>query len=280
MGMRPALIALLLAALPAALPTPPARAERPPPIQVMIVGAYHFGNPGRDLHNVEADDVTAPRRQKELAELAARLERFKPTRVAVEAEIDSPDLAVDKYRAFTTADLGTTRDETVQIAYRIAHDLGLADVFGIDEINGPIDYFPWGKVTEYAQQHGREAQLAAMQAGIETMTREFTAAQKTRSISELIARLNEPARIRTMHDEFHYGLLALGDGKTQPGADLNAAWYLRNAKIFAKLVQIARPGDRVLVVYGAGHAFWLRHLVEHTPGYALVEPNRYLTGKR
>jgi hypothetical protein len=30
-------------------------------------------------------------------------------------------------------------------------------------------------------------------------------------------------------------LLAFGDQKEQPGADLNAAWYLRNARIFAKL---------------------------------------------
>ncbi len=29
------------------------------------------------------------------------------------------------------------------------------------------------------------------------------------------------------------GVLAFGDQKEQPGADLNAAWYLRNAKIFA-----------------------------------------------
>lgn len=62
-------------------------------------------------------------------------------------------------------------------------------------------------------------------------------------------------------------------------AELNAAWYQRNAKIFAKLTQIARPGDRVIVVFGAGHLFWLRHLVEHMPGFALVEPNRYLSGK-
>jgi Family of unknown function (DUF5694) len=57
----------------------------------------------------------------------------------------------------------------------------------------------------------------------------------------------------------HSILLALGNQKKQPGADLNAAWYHRNAKIFAKLTQIARPGDRVLVVFGSGHAFWLRH---------------------
>ena len=274
--MKPA---VLLGLLAMALGAPAARGDGPPPVQVMIVGTYHFGNPGHDLHNVEADDVTAPRRQKELAELAARLERFKPTRIAVEADGDPPDLTLAKYRAFTPADLGKTKNEVAQIGYRIARDLGLAEVYGIDESSDTIDYFPYGVVEAYAKRHAGDARLAAMHAQIEKSVREFSAAQATRSISALIAQRNEPAAIRAEHDAFYYGLLAFGDGAAQPGAELNAAWYQRNAKIFAKLFQTARPGDRVIVVFGAGHAFWLRHFVEHTPGYVLVEPNRYLTGK-
>jgi hypothetical protein len=68
----------------------------------------------------------------------------------------------------------------------------------------------------------------------------------------------------------------LGSATEQPGADLNGAWYLRNAKIFAKLTQIARPADRVLVVFGSGHAYWLRHFVQNMPGFQLIESGDYL----
>ena len=54
-------------------------------------------------------------------------------------------------------------------------------------------------------------------------------------------------------------------------------WYLRNAKIFAKLMTVARPGDRVLIVYGSGHNYWLRHFASTTPGYRNVDPTPYLT---
>ena len=269
----------VLVVLIGVLSAPAARGEGPPPIQVMILGTYHFGNPGRDLHNTNADDVTTPRRQKELADLATQLERFKPTRVAVEASVDAADLQVAAYHAFTPADLGKKRNEIVQIGYRIAHDVGLGEVYGIDESTDGIDYFPYPKVVDYAKQHGGEARLAALDARTEKSVREFSASQATRSIAQLLAQKNDPAQIRAEHDEFYDALLALGDAKAQPGAELNAAWYQRNAKIFAKLTQIARPGDRVIVVFGAGHAFWLRHLVEHAPGFALVEPNRYLSGK-
>lgn len=245
----------------------------------MIVGTYHFGNPGRDLHNVEADDVTSPRRQKELAALAVQLQRFKPTRVAVEVTVDSADLQVAAYRTFTPADLGTSKNEIVQIGYRVARAAGLPEVHGIDESTAGIDYFPYDKVVAYAKQHGREPWLAALNARIAKSVRESSAVQATRSITQLIAQLNEPARLRAEHDEFYYGLLALGDATAQPGAELNAGWYQRNAKIFAKLAQVARPGDRVIVVIGAGHAFWLRHFVEHTRGFALVEPGRYLSAR-
>ena len=56
-----------------------------------------------------------------------------------------------------------------------------------------------------------------------------------------------PARVLSDHQNFYYALLSLANEKEQPGAELNAAWYQRNAKIFAKLTQIAQPGDRVLV---------------------------------
>jgi hypothetical protein len=76
----------------------------------------------------------------------------------------------------------------------------------------------------------------------------------------------------------YYGLLQFGDTEDQPGAELNGAWYTRNAKIFAKLMTVARPGDRIVVVYGAGHAFWLRHFIENTPGLELVDPVPFLAG--
>ena len=268
--------ALLLAATSAhADDAPPAQ-----PIQVIILGTYHFGNPGHDLHNVDADDVTTPRRQAELADVAKRLEQFKPTRVAIEAVVDAPDLKVAAYRKFTPADLGKTRNESVQIGYRIAHDARLADVYGIDELSDTIDYFPYDKVQSYAKQHGTEARLTAMQAKVGALISDFTASQKSSTVAALLAQMNEPPRIRSMHADFYYGLLPFGDAKTQAGAELNAYWYMRNAKIFGKLMQVARPGDRILVVYGAGHAYWLRHFVENTPGFQLVEPNRYLTGKQ
>jgi hypothetical protein len=253
-----------------------AQSPTPASVQVMILGTYHFGNPGLDLHNMKSENVLTPARQKELEDIATRLAKFNPTKIAVEARSDRPDFSTEKFADFTPQELTTDPDERTQIAFRLAQRLSHKSVYGIDEQSDTIDYFPFGKVEAYAKAHNQADTLARMHEDIEKNIKAMEAAQKTTPIRLLLADINEPARVRSDHQKFYYGLLALGDQKDQPGADLNAAWYHRNAKIFAKLTQIARPGDRVLVVFGSGHAFWLRHLAQNTPGFTLVEPNDYL----
>src|SRR5471032_1548219 len=203
---------------------------KPAPIQVMTLGSYHMANPGQDLHNAKVDDVRTPAKQAELADVAARLAKFKPTKIAVEAIIERPDFAYAKYETFTPEMLTTNADERVQIGFRLAHQLGFKLVYGIDEQSETIDYFPWDKVEAYAKEHGQGALLAQLHANVEVMMKELEVAQKNTPIRLLLARVNEPAHLMKDNNEFYYGLLSLGDRTSQPGADLNAAWYLRNAK--------------------------------------------------
>lgn len=258
-----------------------AQAE-PAPVEVMVLSTYHLANPGRDLVNMKADDVLAPRRQRELERLAASLARFRPTKVAVEAESEVADLTLPAYRAWTPEKLKTQRNEIGQIGYRLAARMGHWEVYGIDEQGGEgePDYFPFGEVVAYAKGSGEAAMLTALQAKVAAEVKALEAAQATSTLPQLLMRVNgRDYDLRGQRDGY-YRLLAIGDAKRQPGAELNAYWYMRNAKIMSKLAEAARPGDRIVVVYGAGHGYWLRHLVETTPGFRLVDPLPYLSAAR
>ncbi len=261
----------------AAAATPAIAAEPQRPVQVMVPGSYHFGNPGRDKVNAHVDDVTTPQRQHELEALADAIAEFKPTRVMVEAQRPGPTYDVTDFATFTPSLLKTDRDERIQIGYRIAERAGLRSVQGIDEQpdKGEPDYFPIGRVEAYAKAHGQKAYLDAAFATVQASARKFEAEQATTSIPRMLIRYNDPSTPMGGQDSY-YSLLRLGDGNEQPGADLNAMWYLRNAKIFAKLINVAKPGDRVLVVYGAGHGYWLRHFASTTPGYSSIDVRPYL----
>lgn len=266
-------LAAVAATLGLALPGHAAAAE---PVQVMVLGTYHFGNPGLDVNNAEADDVTTPRRQRELQALARELARFRPTRIMVERVGFGPELTPKSWQDYAPAKLATDREEAVQIAYRLAHDLKIP-VHGIDERDRADEetYFPYPKLIAFADKRGRKAEIEALNGPIQAHIKKFTTAQKTTPVAGLLAMWNDPT-VYPRDMEFYYGTLRYAEGLETPGADLNARWYLRNARIFTKLMQQSKPGDRVLVVYGSGHGYWLRHFARETPGYVNVDPVPYL----
>lgn len=277
-GMAFCLSAVMAQAAPK--PTP-----IPQPVQVMVLGSYHFGNPGLDINNMKADSVLTPQRQRELERVADALVKFRPTHVMVEMQSKSPDLAIAEYRRFDGQMLASDANEIVQVGYRTARRAGLSAVQGIDEQPGDDepDYFPYDKLEATAARLGKTPLLQSLNAETAAWITSFEAAQKGSSVGQLLLQMNDPRGPQGKMD-FYYSALAIGDRDDQAGADLNAMWYLRNAKIFSKLMLIAKPGAkdpaRVLVVYGAGHLFWLKHFARHTPGYVDVDVTPYLKRAR
>ena len=254
----------------------PGHAQGAEPVKVMVVGAWHFANHNLDLHNVQAEDVRGERRQHELRRVAEALATFKPSKVVIEKVAPGADLIDPDFRQFTPASLRQDRSERVQLGYRIAHHLGLNRVYAINEqpSGGEPDYFPYGKLQDYARARGLSDQLRTIQERTAADVAAFTKTQQDRSMADLLIHVNRP-------DSFngnapYYRMLGIGDTEEQPGAELNAMWYLRNAKIFAKLMTVTQLGDRILIVYGAGHSFWLRHFAREVPGFVDVDPMPYL----
>jgi hypothetical protein len=273
------MLKILAAVVALALPTAAlAQAPEPEPVEVMILGTYHFGNPGQDLHNAQVDPVTTPEKQVQLEAVAEGLARFRPTAIAIERIAPDQATMLDaRYPAFTPADLLTNPDERTQIAYRLAHRLGLTRVYAVDEQDrdGQPSYFPFEDVQAWVEANGRMDDLGVLHGEVAAMVADLERRQRTEAIGQLLAAFNTPERVAA-DQGFYTRLMAFGSGDQQPGAVLNGRWYTRNAMIFARLMQVARPGDRIVVVYGAGHAFWLRQMVQTTPGYRLIEPNDYL----
>jgi hypothetical protein len=276
-------LSLIILAVPACAAQPDAEsstASEGENVRVMVVGSYHFGNPGRDLNNVEADNVLSDRRQRELEVLAKELLAFRPTVIAVERTAEPPydDPA---WEAFTPEVLRADPDETVQIGYRLAGLAGTDRVYATDEYPSeaeqehlPYGYFPYPPVAAMAEKTGRSDDLTRI-ADLSAFKARFEAAQTAATIPELLLIYNDEEG-RDLLEAFYWDVVTFGEGEDQPGPELAAYWFLRNAKIFNKLAQVTKPGDRVVVVYGAGHGAWLRALAEKTNGYELEPVVPYL----
>lgn len=268
MSARALLIAALLALAPENAPAEETAAPSPAPIQVMIVGDVHMANPGKDLHNPAVDDVLAPKRQAELRAVTAGLARFKPTKVVAEWP---PAIAADRYVQYREGNLPPSHNEVVQLGFRLARTAGLKTVYGIDVAGD----FPYAPVAAWAKAHHQSGLLAAAGAEVDRQVKAQSKALAEGGIAAELRYLNDPARLAG-DNAFYRTALRIGAGRNQPGADLLTAWYRRNFEICARLLQLAQPGDRITVFYGAGHAFLLRQCVSETPGFVLVEANTYL----
>ncbi|HEY4113200.1 MAG TPA: DUF5694 domain-containing protein [Rhizomicrobium sp.] len=243
-------------------------ADGPAETQVMIVGLFHMSNPNRDLHDVQVPDVLAPEYQAQIQAISDALARFRPTQVDVEWPAD---LTRQRYALYLAGKLPPSRNEVVQLGFRLARQAGLDTVHGID-VDGD---FPYEPVQKYAAAHSEQPILDAADAAVEREVQRETEMLKSNGISPALRSMNDPAVIRN-GNAFYRQLLRIGGGDRQPGADLLTAWHRRNFLICANLLQATRPGDRVVVFYGSGHAFLLRQCVSETPGLKLVEPNDYL----
>jgi hypothetical protein len=245
----------------------PVMAAPPAPVSVMVVGVFHMANPGHDLHNLKVDDVLSPRRQAEIAAATNALARFKPTKVAAEWDADT---VIERWPKYLGGTLPPSRNEVVQLGFRLAKTAHAA-VFGIDADGD----FPFEPVKAYADAHGLAPLLDAQGAAVDRSLADEGDVLENKGVAATLRWENEPGRIET-GNAFYRTMLLIGAGKDQPGVDLLTAWYRRNFQICANLLQLAKPGDRIVVFFGAGHALLLRQCVSETPGFILVEPNAYL----
>ena len=145
---------------------PAAAAEAP--IQMMVLGTYHFENPGLDTNDIKVDSVLTPAQQRQLDAVAKALLVFRPTHVMVEMRSDSAQSAVEQFREFQRDRLLSESNEVVQLGFRIAKMAGISVVNGIDiQLKaGEPDYYSYDAVQQTAAKFSQTPLLAAANAPV------------------------------------------------------------------------------------------------------------------
>jgi hypothetical protein len=249
--MRKILLPLLfLAAMSMSIPS---HAQSDPLPEILVLGTYHMSNPGHDVYNIQADDVQTPKRQQEIAQLLEVLKKFHPTKIAIEADVGSERIARE-YSDYLAGKYTLTRNETNQIAYRLAKELGQNTVYPVDEEGD----FPWQRLTNYAKGAGQKEKFDAISTSWSALVKQQDEFLRSHTVLETLEYTNSDSRV-AKDVGFYYALVPFGEPGDYAGSDLLAAWYQRNIRIYHNIVKLAEsPNDRILVIYGSGHLGWLR----------------------
>ena len=240
---------------------------------IMFLGVYHMHNPGLDEVNLQADDVLAPKRQREIEDLVERLARFQPTKIAIEAPYrDSywPGL----YQKYLAGQYVLGRNEIEQIAFRLAKRLKLPTVYGVDYqmfMNGltPSEMED-PKPATTSTSASAKAEPSALSPEDQLLRRS--------TVTEYLMHLNNDSEVEKNHEEYMTMLLPdRSDAAIYRKADLVSNWYRRNLRIFANINRIVEPGkDRILVIIGAGHLKLLQEFASDSPYFNEIDVESFL----
>lgn len=228
-------------------------AAEAPKAEVMMMGVFHFANPGKDAVKTSQIDVMTEDNQRYLKGLAERLAGFEPTVVLTEYLPQSRDKIQARYEQYLAGNFELPANEVYQLGFRVAKLSGLDSVYGFDDRG-----VEWqGKrLVEYLKKHD-PAMMERLDDMLAEVSEDKTRAHKTLSFAQLLERANDPARDK-LNKSFYILTNEAGAGDGFEGASAAASWWHRNFRMYALVQSYAEPGERVLVISGQGHTAILK----------------------
>jgi hypothetical protein len=108
--------------------------------------------------------------------------------------------------------------------------------------------------------------------------KEFEQKLRTSTLSETLRWMNSRDYINRDHAGYLNNLRPGSGVYIYQGADPLVNWYKRNVRIMANLMRHEpKPQDRILLLIGAGHQYWLREMAIASGDLCLVESADYLS---
>lgn len=248
--------------------------------EVMTLGVFHFNFPNQDVVQFgknEQINVLEEKYQKEILQIVEAIKKFNPTKIVIERQPRMQNRIDSLYNEYTKGNHNLSKDESQQIGFRIAKDLNHPKLYCVDEWGRHYDNIltlfddnnPEAKKFDYYYKNNpdtvyknKSARHIFLEKGI---------------IADLIEN-NNPEVIKKSLNSYLIGSFKYEDKQGDyTGVDFQTGrWFSRNLRIFRNIQRFTEKGDRILVIFGAGHLNVLNYLFEGSPEYKLISPVPYL----
>jgi hypothetical protein len=242
-----------------------------PKSELLILGSFHFQDAGLDTYKPQHDiDILSAPKQQELEAVLEAIERYRPTKIAIEAKKANQPHIDSLYGEYLSGRFELKANEIFQIGFRVAKRLGHQKIYAIDaEARGFDENLPETDYHGKREYHANLLGPAAMarETALDDAFMALYAADdqlKTKmSLLDYLLYQNSAARLNQGHGHYLIGDFKMNEKEDYFGADGAIWWYDRNIRIFANLLGINEPGkDRVFLLIGAGHVPLLKFLAD------------------
>lgn len=269
--------------------------------EVMLLGVYHFDNPGMDTHNMTIDDYFSERRQKEIKEVVSKLAEFKPTKILIELTPENQPKLDSLYKLYnegsiTLEEIPKGKNEVYQLGFRLAKKMGLSTPIAIDYngywLGDYVDFIADTlEYTQYLEQQKHQAQEVASR----------SKAYEKNTVSQNLLATNNWESIMYNHHYYNNTAINIRDEKgimfnyqeketeidglpyfmrsfdfNNIGIEMITEWYKRNLFIYRNILDQSEIDDRILIIYGSGHIRYLHQMLSDNSNFKTIAPTLYL----
>ena len=176
----------------------------------------------------------------------------------------------ERYRQYLAGKFELQANEIYQMAFRLGRKLGHERLYGVD-VSGR-NYKDLPESEAYAIEHGQEFPQADLWSERFTeLYRVDDRSKANQTLREHFLYLNSADRLRIGHGHYVLSYLGLGDEEEFPATDsVTGWWYNRNLRIYSRILRVMEPGDRLLLLIGAGHVPIIQHAAKASPEIDLI----------
>ncbi|MEP6726291.1 MAG: DUF5694 domain-containing protein [Bacteroidota bacterium] len=235
--------------------------------KVLLLGSFHFDNPGLDVAKFENVNALTVKRQQEIRQVLDKLVQFKPDKIFVEVPVELQAKLDSNLQMYKADKFVLRASETHQLGYRLAKELNLPALYAVDYTGAD---FPFDSLVNSATEAKQFNLLGYMKTSIDSIQHDFNESLKKNTIRELLLNQNS----KTMVDfqvGAYFDFLVAGKKGNHVGSYLTSEWWRRNMIIYENILKrMTGKEEKILVIFGSGHTALLQEMMKYNKNFELV----------
>ncbi len=256
-------------------------------VKVILLGTYHFNNPGNDMIKQKDRNILSKESQQDLEEITNKIKAsaYKPDQIFVESNFNKKNELNANYQSYLKDQYHKFTDtikrerlkryyiegETFQLGYRLAKKLEHQELYPIDSmIEMRFDIL----LKEVNANPALKEEFSKINASLSDNCLEKS------NLSDIFICINEKSNLDKNSGFYISFANKVMTNKDYLGSNLVTDWYKRNLVMYANIQNQLKPHTKtILVLVGSGHAAILRQFFEVDKNFELVDLTQVFDAK-
>ncbi|WP_286964815.1 DUF5694 domain-containing protein, partial [Flavobacterium sp. UBA4854] len=236
--------------------------------QILLVGTFHYANPGLDVAQLNSFDILSEKSQKELEIMSDKIKKFGPDKIFVEWEFNEQSDLDKFYNKNTDSLFKTNKNEITQLALRTAKKLNHKKLYGMNLYTS----FPYDSLLMSMEKANQQDLLKRNNEWKKRNEKDHNERITKSSLQELMLHYNKKETENKNIQWYLEVANRAGNPDDFTGASLVSNWYKRNLYMYSLIQKLTESTDnKIMVLVGAGHAALIREFITHDPEFEIVD---------